>query len=409
MLTQTLRPMLAEQYSDMLAQDFRLRNVLLSSYSHTFSDLAQFDQRMYAYQEGMMLLKEQSSDYLLRQLQEPLSAGELFSITLFATNANDEFLLSGCLGLVQALPHLLPDLCSAINWMPAQSDLWPMVLSLPACMAYAAATRSDQTASAMFSKQDILALIEQGRCVDFLLNVLCRSASPLFVSTLETVFSSGRDDLILQGGRAVLCSNLPLNEYTKTAIRHLHQLTRSKKSDIRTLAVKYLLTSRPETSRTLINSLDEERADTRLLIRAMGWSGLAEYIPSLMAYFDIPEYARLSALSVISITGSLPEQDGWQHKKDEELPSKVISDLADIPEPDPEQGMCWPERTAFDCWWHSHRSNFSSNTHYLAGQLTTQEGLNTVLKQGYLNLRPLALMRMGEFSERAARPATSQV
>jgi len=87
--------MLAEQYSDMLAQDFRLRNVLLSSYSHTFSDLAQFDQRMYAYQEGMMLLKEQSSDYLLRQLQEPLSAGELFSITLFATNANDEFLLSG--------------------------------------------------------------------------------------------------------------------------------------------------------------------------------------------------------------------------------------------------------------------------------------------------------------------------
>lgn len=51
MLTRTMRPLLAEQYSDMLAQDYRLRSALLSSYSHTVGELQQFDCRMLTYLE----------------------------------------------------------------------------------------------------------------------------------------------------------------------------------------------------------------------------------------------------------------------------------------------------------------------------------------------------------------------
>lgn len=410
MLTRTLRPQLAEQYTDMLAQDYRLRNALLSSYHHDFSDLMQFDQRMQTYLDGMLLLKEETAEYLRGLLKELLSPGELFAVAIFAANTDDEFLLSGCLGLVQALPRLLPALYSVINWMPAQSNLWPLVSSLPAFRAYAAATRNDngQTASVIFNQQDIQGIIEQGRCVDFLLNILCQSTSPFFVPALETVFSSDQDNLVLQGCRAILCSNLALDEYTNAAVMHLRRLTYSKKTDIRASAVKYLLASQTEASRTLISRLDEEPADTRLLIQAMGWSGQTKYIPSLMAYFDMPEYARLSALSVISITGSLPEQDGWQCKK-EEINISVKSESADIPESDPEQGVCWPQRKAFDNWWKIHRGDFSLDTQHLCGQPTTQEGLSAVLKDGYLNLRSLALMRMGVFSERATLPALSQV
>ncbi|WMY74043.1 hypothetical protein RHD99_21870 [Buttiauxella selenatireducens] len=407
MLALRLRHLLAEQYTDMLAQDFRLRSVLLSSHCHTLSDLTWFDLRMQTYQEGMILLKEQTSDYLSRQIREPLSAGELFSVALFAANANDEFLLSGCLGMAQALPHLFSPLCSAINWMPGRSNVWPQILSLPACRAYTAAIRNDQPASVMFSQQEVQMLIEQDKCVDYLLQTLCRSASPLFIPALETLFSSGQEELILQGCQAVLCSDSLPNEYTIAATRNLHLLTRSKKTNIRTFAVKYLLTHTRGVSHSLVSDLLEEGNDTRLVIQAMGWSGKAEYIPSLMAYFDTPEYARLSALSVITITGSLPEHDGWQRKKDGEIPPDLTPESADFPVRDPEQDVCWPDRKAFAGWWQANQNRFSPDAHYLCGQPDTQKGLNTVLEQGYLNLRQLALMRMGMLPELAALPVVN--
>ncbi|EGI6182100.1 hypothetical protein VW37_004594, partial [Salmonella enterica subsp. houtenae serovar 51:z4,z23:-] len=129
---------------------------------------------------------------------------------------------------------------------------------------------------------------------------------------------------------------------------------------------------------------------------------------SLLTYFDSPEYARLSALSAIAITGSLPERDGWLRKRDDDVYSPVSADSADIPARDPEQGVGWPERAAFENWWRTQEEHFAHDTPYLCGQLTSPEGLNRVLRQGYLNLRPLALMRMGIFPEQAALPAESQ-
>ncbi|HBI3684049.1 TPA: hypothetical protein NVL72_004695 [Citrobacter freundii] len=408
MLSQTVRPLLAEQYADMLAQNHRMRGVLLSSHSHTPGDLTRFDQRMLKCLKGMTLLKGLSSAYLRGQLQEPLSAGELFATALFAASTDDEFLLSGCIGLSQALPRLLPVLLSVAGWMPAQSALWPLMLSLPACRAYVAVVRSDLAASVAFSQQEIQTLIEQGRYVDFLLNFLCRSTSPLFVPALETVFCSGRDELILQGCRAVLCSHPLTDEHTGTAIRHLVQLAHSKRDDIRLHAVRSLLTCQAGLPHSELSVLTEEGPDTRLRIQAMGWSGLPGYIPSLLTYFDSPEYARLSVLSVIAITGSLPEQDGWLRKRDDDVYSPASPDSADIPARDPEQGVGWPERAAFADWWRTQGENFAHNTPYLCGQLTSPEGLNRVLRQGYLNLRPLALLRLGIFPERAALPAERQ-
>lgn len=407
MLTRTVRPQLAEQYSDMLAQSFRLRNVLLSSYCHTLSDLALSDQRMLTYLEGMLLLKEETRDYLQRQLQDPLSVGEFFAVALFAVSTDDEFLLSGCLGLAQAMPRLIPVLLSTTDWMPTQSSLWPLMQSLPACRAYIAALRNRPAQSVIFSQQDIQALLEQSQCVDFLLYFLCRSASPLFIPTLETVFSSERDELVLQGCRAVICLRSLADNYTSAAVRQLHQLTRSRNDNIHSAAVRYLLTHSAGNSRELMSNLIVEGMDKRLQIQAMGWCGLADYIPALTTYFDSPEYARLSVLSVISITGSLPEQDGWRFEDGKGNRTVVTTKSAEIPTRDPEQGVSWPERQAFERWWQTRQKDFVPGAPYLCGQPISQEGLNTVLKQGYLNLRPLALIRMGQFSERAALPVTA--
>lgn len=410
MLTLKTGPLIAEQYADMLALNFRLRKVLLTSHHYTMNDLFRFDRRIQAGLEGMTLLQTEISDYLHDQLNDILTLGDLFRVALFATCANDEFLLSGCMGLVQAVPHLLPALCAVINWMPAQSRLWPQIQSLPACRAYMTATRHDKSVSAeAFSQQDILVLTEQGYYMDFLLVFLYKNSSPLFIPALESVFSSNKEELILQGCHVVLCLNSLPDEYVHIATNHLLKMAYSKKKDISEVAIKYLLTCQPAASRYLINDLSTDGADTRLLIKAQAWSGLIEHIPSLMDYFDSPEYARLSALSVIAITGSSPERDDWQKNKIEESSSIVFPDPSFIPEQDPEQRISWPERAGFEHWWHTHRNSFAPEIPHLYGQLTTRQGLEIVLKQAPLNLRPLALLRMGEFSELATTPAWRQI
>ncbi|EAO2687458.1 hypothetical protein E2X65_20410 [Salmonella enterica] len=408
MLTRTIRPLLAEQYADMLAQDYRLRNVLLSSYHHDFNSLVQFDQRIQMYLDSMLLLKEETAEYLRGQLQELLSPGELFSVGLFAANANDEFLLSGCLGLVQGMPRLLPSLLAVTGWMSESSALWPLIMSHPACRVFASVMREGIASPAIFTQQEILSLLENGQCVDFLLWFLRKNNSPLFVPAVKLVFSSGQDALILQGCRAILCLRPISDEYIEIAREQLLLLVHSKKAGIRLQAVHHLLTSSLSESRELISALSEDQGDTRLLIQAMGWSGLAEYIPSLAAFFDEQQYARLSLLSVVAITGSLPERDGWQMKKEDEISPLPDPDSADIPEIDPEQGVSWPDRTMFNRWWQANQGRLDSGEPYLCGQPVTPEGLAAVIANGYLNLRPLAAMRSGMFSEFSSLPAMGQ-
>ncbi len=408
MLTRTVRPLLAEQYSDMLAQDYRLRNVLLSSYHHDSSSLLQFDRRMQTYLDGMLLLKEETSEYLRGQLQERLSPGELFSVAAFAANADDEFLLSGCLGLVQGIPRLLPSLLAVTSWMSEASALWTLIMSHPACRVFASVMREGITSPPIFTQQEVISLLENGQCVDFLLWFLRKNNSPLFVPAIKQVFSSGQEALILQGCRAILCLRPLSDEYIEIVREQLLLLARSKKTDIRSQAVRYLLACALCEPRTLINALSEDKEDTRLLIQAMGWSGLAEYIPPLAAFFDEQRYARLSMLSTVAITGSLPERDGWQIKKEDALPPTADTNSAEIPENDPEQGVSWPDRTAFNRWWQAHQGHLDSERPYLCGQPVTSEGLKAVIANGYLNLRPLALMRSGMFSELSSLPAASQ-
>lgn len=162
MLTRTVRPLLAEQYADMLAQDYRLRNVLLSSYHHDFSSLLQFDRRIQTYLDGMLLLEEETSEYLRGQLQERLSPGELFSVAAFAANTDDEFLLSGCLGLVQGMPRLLPSLLAVTSWMSEASALWPLIMSHPACRAFASVMREGITAPQYLLNRKLSYCLEMG-------------------------------------------------------------------------------------------------------------------------------------------------------------------------------------------------------------------------------------------------------
>lgn len=55
-----------------------------------------------------------------------------------------------------------------------------------------------------------------------------------------------------------------------------------------------------------------------------------------------------------------------------------------------------------------NQGQLNSETAYLCGQPATPEGLAAVIAGGYLNLRPLAVMRSGHFSELSSLPAMNQ-
>lgn len=356
----------------------------------------------------MVLLKRETSEYLREQLDEVLSVGDLFSVALFAASVEDEFLLSGSIGLVQAMPRLLPALLAVTNWMPASSTSWSLIMEHPACRVYVAMTGNRPSLPITFSKQEVVTLIEQNQCVMHLLCFLHASGSSLFIPALKMALFSERDDIRICGCQTVFhLSGLP-NEYIRIANENLHHLVRSKDKDVRAQAVKYLMSYSSDECLSIVSTL-KQGADTRLVIQAMGWSGLTAYISPLMAYFDEPDYARLSMLSVISITGSLPERDGWQKRVDDGPSMKTLSESAEIPVSLPEQGICWPDVAKFQRWWKAKRSCFSSYASYLGGLVTTHENLSTIIADGVLNLRPLAAMRLRMLPEFTALPAERQL
>jgi hypothetical protein len=400
--------MLAEQYSDILAQDYRLRNVLLSSYHHNFSDLRQFDVRMVTCLNGMRLLKEEVASYLTNQLDEILSPGDLFSIALFAASINNEHLLSGCMGLAQAIPKLLPALLTAIDWMPKSSTLWPLLTAHPACRAYTSIKNNPFSLSAMFSQKEITALIEQNKYLKYLLCALHLSGSPFFIPTLDMILFSDRDDIKICACQAIIKIKGMPEKYIIIAREVFLQLSESTNHDVRIQAIRYLAIYFFDDVAPVINELRKQEDDIGLMIQAMGWSGQVRHIPSLLSYFEDPNYARLSTLAIISITGSLPEKDGWQGENEDTTLLKVDSESAEIPIDITEQRVCWPDASRFERWWHTKVSQFNTQLTYLGGLESTPKNLSAIINNGYLNLRPLAAIRSGQFPEFTALPADQQ-
>lgn len=379
---------LAEQYADMLSLDFRRRATLLDSWHHSANDLQQWDKRLLAYIEGLKLLRQEAVSYFDGWTESLLSRGDIFALGTFAFHTGNARLLGSCLGLTQSMPHLISVAESVIEWAPATSALWETVYASATIRVMAGWLRDDLPAAPALTDDEISLLQRIPAAIPGLLYALRKQYHPGYLQ-LATELSASEDPHISLGAlTAILTRHLPYNGM-HPHIR-LVELTVNNNEQVRNQAVMLYLLNTNYPPADFLGQLQKNKSDRRLYLTALGYSGLPANVEELIRYLDDPAYARLAAASIVMITGASPESTGWL-----QTAPPTPSSVDVIPVSESDDGLSWPDRSAFEIWWKSHSGKFDGAEVYVAGRSATSViELQAVLQQGCLALHPLARARL---------------
>ncbi|WP_407973334.1 hypothetical protein ACJ51O_36215 (plasmid) [Burkholderia pyrrocinia] len=411
LISSTAEP-LADRYADLLAMGWRRRTSMLGSSAVDFSDLAEFDDRLLAALESLLLLGEPAALRMQVSTPEPVRAGEMFAMTLYALASDNHEMLDACQALATAIPDLRVGMIDAFEWVPATPRVRARIEALPS---------SVRLPLVGARHRDFAGVAEQA--LEQLQTIKEPTAAEI-VDALQLVQGVGRHDLSTAARRyldhevpdvrlaaAQTLLALASAEHTPAACDALDQLFTDAAVDAGAIggALRSLALNAPERAPHHIERL-RQAGEIRLYLIALGWLGRIGAVPVLMEHLAEPQTARVAAASLSLITGTDPVRDDWQGPK---MFLKTPDELADseIPDVDPDAHLPWPDAAAFAAWWHVHGPRFDNTLHYFAGQPITPEWLGEVLISGPLAWRPLAaehlqrLTRGPRFPTRLSAPA----
>jgi len=403
---------LADQYADLLTMGWRRRSNMLASSAVDFADLAEFDDRLLAALESLLLLGEPSARRMQVSTPDPLRGGEMFAMTLYALARDDNKMLDGCQALATAIPDLRVGIVDAFEWAPATRQVRARIEALPSSirLPLIGARHRDFDGVAQQALAQLQAIQEP--------------TTAEIIDALQLVLSIGRHDLATAARRYLdhqvadvqlaaaqtLLSLAPL-EYGPAACDTLGRLLSDSTVDTRVFgnALRSLALHAADRAPRHFCRLSESGL-IRLHLMALGWVGSIDAVPALMEHLADPRTARVAAASLSLITGADPVRDDWQGPA--MLPN-ATDQLADdeIPDVDPDAHLPWPDVAAFAAWWHAHGPRFDGTERYFAGRPITSEWLGEVLICGPLAWRPLAaehlqrLTRGPLFPTRLSAPA----
>ncbi|ACR29422.1 Hypothetical protein bglu_1g23330 [Burkholderia glumae BGR1] len=403
---------LADQYADLLAIGWRRRTNMLVSSAVDFADLEEFDDRLLAALESLLLLGEPSTRRMQVSTPDPLRAGEMFAMTLYALARDDNAMLDGCQALATAIPELRVGIADAFEWAPATPQLRARIEALPSSirLPLIGVRHRDFDGVAQQALQQ--------------LQIIQEPTAAEIIDALQLVRGVGRHDLATDAQRylehdvaevrlaaAQTLLSLAPGGREPAACDALDKLLSDSAPDTRVFvsALRSLALHAPDRAPRYFDRLDEPGL-VRLHLMALGWLGRIDAVPALMAHLAAPRTARVAAASISLITGADPVRDDWQGPQ--MLPD-ATDRLAggDIPDVDADAHLPWPDAAAFAAWWHAHGPRFDGTQRYFAGRLISPEWLGEVLICGPLAWRALAaehlqrLTRGPLFPTRLSAPA----
>ncbi|RJT43514.1 hypothetical protein [Rahnella woolbedingensis] len=391
-LTTGVAPLLAEQYADMLSLDYRRRSGLLHSYHHNTDDLIKWDKRLHTYISGLLYLKNEAASYFETQLDSPLSRGDVFAMGVFAFHSGNIQLLEGCLGLMQAIPHLLSVINPLIAWAPVKSSLWELTFTNPLFRVISTYQKNGLPQAPALTDIEISKLEDLPVAIPGLIYALHQQRDPDYFSLVERLLNSPDVQISLEAIQTLLVRNLPYQGISIEAL--LFRLIQCNNDNIRERAVQLYLLNTGYSPTRCIDILSQKSSDKRLYLSALGISGMPENIPILSEYLESPDYARLSAASIVMITGKSPEQAGWNKLSPLPVYSSHLTQDDTIPENEDDENLSWADKSAFDQWWEENSCNFEKSYFYTGGYPATVAGQQSVLQRGLLALHPLAIARL---------------
>ncbi|WP_232517875.1 hypothetical protein [Burkholderia ambifaria] len=403
---------LADRYADLLAMGWRRRTTMLASSAVDFSDLAEFDDQLLAALESLLLLGKPATLRMQVSTPDPVRAGEMFAMTLYALASDNHEMLDACQALATAIHDLRVGMVDAFEWAPATPRVRARVEALPS---------SIRLPLVGVRHRDFPGVAQQA--LEQLQTIQEPTAAEI-ADALQLVQGVGRHDLA-SAARRYLDHALPdvrftaaqtllalaPADHTPSACDTFDQLLSDSAVDtggFRT-ALRSLTLHAPDRAARHLERLAQS-GEIRLYLIALGWLGRISAVPVLMEHLAEPQTARVAAASLSLITGADPVRDDWQGPK---MLLNGADEFADneIPDVDPDAHLPWPDAAAFAAWWHVHGPRFGNANGYFAGRPITPEWLGEVLISGPLAWRPLAaehlqrLTRGPRFPTRLSAPA----
>jgi hypothetical protein len=411
---------LVDQYADVLDLNWRRRCHLMRSHVVNFSALVNWDERIRISMTALKELDACARPQLRRRLNEPLLAGELFSIGLYGFLVNDTDLIQATNAIARSLPHLNAAWFAAMQWAPSSDCLQQTIghLAVDQQMEILASRRGNAAKSTiqiqhLFERANAAPMnLETIRAALTLVRVM---ADKTRLSVANYFLSHEHAGVRLDAARAVLVLGSGRDQ-RHSSFDVLISLVEGEDFVLRELAIQSLALhwDDPQVVRTKVTTVLQRLADrcphsderyelARLYLRMLGWLGQVDGIEVLVHNLNGP-HRRTAAASLSLITGSDPLRDGWQGQAAESLQIHADSDNDHIPSIHAEHGMLWPDKTGFERWWTQNAERFDAKRRYFAGNSLTAGMLEQAYWQSPLAWRPWIAEHLQRLTHQAMMP-----
>lgn len=160
----------------------------------------------------------------------------------------------------------------------------------------------------------------------------------------------------------------------------------------------FVITTADE-AKQLVTSLKTDDYSPRIVMYAMGLSGLVAFIPELLALCEDEALAKPAGEALAMITGLDLEEANLSLSHGDYTLREVGDDFDETLDKDDwvshyETDLPFPDAKGLTDWWASHQSDFQANQRYLAGASISVSAMQTVLYSGHQLQRTMAALHL---------------
>jgi uncharacterized protein (TIGR02270 family) len=381
-------PAIVEQHVESLAVLWSTRRRLATTGQLWLNQLARFDVRIAAHEDGCVIAGDAGIARLVAELEDA-SAARLFALSVVAVQAKRRLIVDRCLMIAEALPETRPGVVSALGWLEAaqlaglgrellgSTDGFRRSVGLAACRVHAV-DPGPVLVSALVDP-DNRVRGQALRTVGVLGKTELVSACVDALSTEDSVvrFSAARAAVLLGDRRRGV-----------DALKRMTDVLSVSSSRDFGLALQAMSTTAAH------ETLQSFAGRSELLPRMIQGSGIAGdpgYVAWLAGHMFEEKTARLAGEAFSLITGADLALMDLERNPAEDFESGPNDDPNDANVGmDDDDGLPWPDPAKIQVWWAANQARFAKGTRYFMGAPVTREHCIDVLKNGYQRQRILA-------------------
>jgi uncharacterized protein (TIGR02270 family) len=378
---------LVSQYAEQAAFLWTQRARAVRSAAFTLTTLAELDERLAAYVEGLHVSGAAGWRHASLALRERPGPGEAFIAAVLALETCDTAGLESVITTVDAVPAALPGVASALGWV-APSALRGVVAGLlgASSTARVLAGLAACTQHRVSPNGALGGLLEHRDAV--VRARALQATGRLGVVAWKDACVAHLDDKddacrLWSAWSAVLLGDRGIG---------LDALTREAEARPGGTAFDLLLqTLSPTAAHAWMRTLSSRGTSPRVLLRGSGRVGDVAYVPWLLDRLADPALARLAGEAFTLVTGADLDAPPLRGPRPADTPSGPTDDPDDSDVTiDPEADLPWPDAGAVTAWWREHRAGFAPGVRRMLGQPVTPEQARVVLTNGRQSQRALA-------------------